>query len=117
MGSMSQQDQSPASLFIKISNQSVGEADLQLAGTEEAMHGPCREAAIPPSVSLLVSALSFHSRALGTGRCFLCFPSMSPCPCRGAAGPACHSGGDGAAFWHDVLLNRIGQCRWVGYQN
>lgn len=37
---MSQQDQSPAGLFIKVSNQSIGGVHLQLAHAKEAVHGP-----------------------------------------------------------------------------
>jgi len=53
---------------------------LQIACAEGAVYGPRRERTVPLSVSLLVCALSFHSRASGTGRRFLRFLSVAPSP-------------------------------------
>lgn len=65
---MSQQDQSPASLPIRISHQCTGGADLQVPCTTEAEKGLFL--LCPPSVSPLVTMVSFCSHASGVGRFF-----------------------------------------------
>lgn len=55
---MSQQDQSPAGLPIKISHQSTGGADLQVSGTRES-----QERAVPP-LSPLYQPLHYHGVVL-----------------------------------------------------
>lgn len=74
--SMSQQDQSPAGLPIKISHQSTGGADLQVTCTKEAEKGLFHLCV--PSISPFITTVSFHSHASGAGKVFLFFPSAAP---------------------------------------
>lgn len=109
---MSQQDQSPAGLAIKISLQSSGGADLQVSGTKEAVKGLFL--LCPPSISPFTTMVSFHSHDSRTGRFYLFFPSTAPFPTTvsltGATCPAVHSGGDWAMFRHDSQFTGIQQC-------
>lgn len=73
---MSQQDQSPAGLPIKISHQSTGGADLQVTCTKEAEKGLFHLCV--PSISPFITTVSFHSHASGAGKVFLFFPSAAP---------------------------------------
>lgn len=75
---MNQQDQSSVGLPIKISHQSTGGADLQVACAKEAEKGLFLFC--PPSISPLITTVSFHSHASGVGRLFLFFPSTAPFP-------------------------------------
>lgn len=121
IGSVSQQDQSPAGLFIKISNQSVGGADFQLSHTKEAVHGPRREGAVLPLSASSLARCHPLSR-FGNGEMFSPLSQCGSVSYRYVLDRELQvllptPAETGTAFRHDDVLNGIWQRQQVGHQN